>query len=128
MLSKRNDLGLCLFLNQNLKPRPFCNLLHLSCNFDKRIDTKLYLDRPPVMYNNEYDPDPVTNYFFISQGRKDFMKKVTNAKFVFDFTDIYQCYLHGKCDSKYLLRYCLNQVARRFLSHLKGMQYGLGSK
>jgi len=35
---------------------------------------------------------------------------------VFDFTDIYQCWLQGKCTTAYLQEYCMKQLAIGFLS------------
>ena len=42
--------------------------------------------------------------------------------------EIYNCYINGKCDSKYLLQYCISMVATAFMMELRKVQYGMGSK
>jgi hypothetical protein len=41
---------------------------------------------------------------------------------VFDFTDIYKCWLQGKCTTQYLHDYCMRQIALGFSKELERIQ------
>ena len=55
-------------------------------------------------------------------------KSEPNPNLVFDFSEIYNCYINGKCDSKYLLQYCISMVATAFMMELRKVQYSIKAK
>jgi hypothetical protein len=48
----------------------------------------------------------------LEKTKQIFLPKET----VFDFTDIYECWLQGKCTTEYLHNYCLKQIANGFIN------------
>ena len=49
----------------------------------------------------------------LDKTKQIFLPKET---LVFNFQDIYQCWLQGKCTTAYLQEYCMKQLAIGFLS------------
>lgn len=47
---------------------------------------------------------------------------------VFDFTDIYECWLQGKCTTEYLFQFCSKELATKFLMELERRKHEHQSK
>jgi hypothetical protein len=43
-----------------------------------------------------------------------------SANLVFNFQEIYLCWIEGKCSTKFLHAYCMEQIAKGFLTELEG--------
>lgn len=46
-------------------------------------------------------------------------QKETSANLVFNFQEIYLCWTEGKCTTKFLHAYCMEQIAKGFLTELE---------
>jgi hypothetical protein len=52
----------------------------------------------------------------LDDSKHDFLPQENT---VFDFTNIFECWLQGKCTTEYLYQYCSQEIAERFLTELE---------
>jgi len=56
----------------------------------------------------------------LDKTKQIFLPKETNL--VFNFSDIYKCWIEGKCTTQYLNQYCMKKIAEGFICELERLK------
>jgi hypothetical protein len=65
----------------------------------------------------------------LDKTKQNSCQEGTSANLVFNFEDIFGCWIHGKCSTKFLHAYCMEQIAKGFLKEIeeKGQNHNVYS-